>query len=462
MLPAQDATLWRVQTDDAPLNIGGVCILEGSPLRDESGALRLDALRRHVLVQLEHTQRFHQVLRALPLGQGMGWFDDGRFDVAHHVRSATVTDPGGKAELRQVVAGLLEEPFDPSRPLWELWLIDGMPDDRVGLVFKVSHVLADGMAVVDVALRMLDVVPTDHDEEPPSFSPMPAPALVPLLARGVAERVRRAWDGAWETGTWLLDPRVAGGAVVGLARLATSGTGLAPTLPITQPVGSRRDMAWSRLSWADVIAVKRAASVTVNDVVLTLVAGGLSRYLARSGVPPEGRAPRVLVPVSIHGASPADEVANRFSMVVTDLPMGPADPLERLRAVNADMGRHKRSAATSAWSSLFSLVDLAPPWLLHAAGPAILRRQPFVNLAVTNLPGSPVPLYLMGARLLEMYPFIGVTGNLGVIIGVLSYEDALGLSITVDSDVISDVDALLDDCEQALQELVDAVASPDR
>lgn len=193
MLPAQDATLWRVQTDDAPLNIGGVCILEGSPLRDESGALRLDALRRHVLVQLEHTQRFHQVLRALPLGQGMGWFDDGRFDVAHHVRSATVTDPGGKAELRQVVAGLLEEPFDPSRPLWELWLIDGMPDDRVGLVFKVSHVLADGMAVVDVALRMLDVVPTDHDEEPPSFSPMPAPALVPLLARGVAERVRRAW-----------------------------------------------------------------------------------------------------------------------------------------------------------------------------------------------------------------------------------------------------------------------------
>ncbi|MEO6989261.1 MAG: wax ester/triacylglycerol synthase family O-acyltransferase [Aquihabitans sp.] len=460
MLPAQDATLLRVQTQDAPLNIGGVCILEGAPLRDESGALRLDALRRHVLVQLEHTPRFRQVLQALPLGQGLGWFDDERFDVTRHVRSATVPDPGGKAELRQLVARLLEEPLDPTHPMWELWLIDGMPDDRVGLVFKVSHVLADGMAVVDVAMRMLDFQPRDHDAEPSAWSPTSSPAPVPLLVRGVAERVRRAWDGAWEAGTWLLDPRVAASALVGVARLATSGTGLAPALPITQPVGSRRDMAWTRLAWADVIEVKRAASVTVNDVVLTVVAGALSRYLGRSGISPEGRAPRVLVPVSIHGDTPG-EVANRFSMVVTNLPMGPADPLERLQEVHADMERHKLSAATSAWSSLFSLVDLAPPWLLSTAGPAILRRQPFVNLAVTNLPGSPVPLYLLGARLLEMYPFIGVTGNLGAIIGVLSYEDALGLSITVDADVISDVDALLDDCKHALQELVDSIASTD-
>jgi WS/DGAT/MGAT family acyltransferase len=455
VLPAQDATLWWVQTPGAPLQIGGLCLFEGAPLRDQSGALRLDDLRERVEQGTRHAIRFRQTLVTLPAGLGLAWVDDPHFDVTHHVHLSALPHPGGEDQLRHFAAQVLETPLDPTRPLWELWVVDGVGGDRVAVVLKASHVLADGMALLDVALRLLD----GGSESAPAAdrSPRPAPGAGTMLAAGLVDRARAVADGLWQAGSLLVAPRLLLGAAGSLERFARSDHARAAPLPITGAVGPHLDLARTQLPWDDIAHVKRAAGVTVNDVVLALTTGALATYLAdHDGVPP-GRAPRALVPVSTHETTPADEVRNRFSMMVTDLPLGIERPLDRLRAVHREMEGHKRSAETSTGTKLFALAGLVPPWVLRLAGPVILRNQPLVNLAVTNLPGAREPVHLLGSRLLEVYPLVGGTGNIAVIVGVLSYAGALGVCVTVDADVVDDVDRLVAGFPPALRELRDAV-----
>ena len=427
------------------------------PLRDASGALRLDALRRHAEAQFEDTPRFRQVITQLPFDQGLAWVDDERFDPAHHIRAAALPHPGGEAELRRFMSHFLETPLDPTRPLWEMWLVDGLRDDRVALVVKASHVLVDGMALLGLALRLVDAEPRDHDEVPRTWHASPRPTDAELLVTGLTDRAGRAARGLWDAATLVTDPRFLAAAAGSLRRIGAGGVERAPALPLTRPVGPHRGFVWTRLSMADVLTVKRASGATVNDVVLAVVSGALARYLSSDGESLPGSSPRVLVPVSTHGTAPGQEVQNSFSMIVVDLPLHLDDPLERLHTLHEQMDRHKRSVQTTLGTKLFRLVDLLPSWLVRQGGPPILHRQPVVNLAVTNLPGARDEAYLLGARMLELFPFITVTGNLGMIIGVLSYADGLGVSITVDSDVVADADSLLDAFGPALRELVEAV-----
>ena len=460
-LRAQDATLWCAQAPDAPLQIGALCLFEAGPLRDQTGTLRIEDLRRHVENRLQYHPRTRTRLASTALDQGLVWVDDTAFDIAHHVRVAALPRPGGDSELREFVSRLLEVPLDPSRPLWEIWVVDGVAGDRVAVVPKVSHVMADGMAVLELTLSALDLEPRDYvPGAPPEWSPEPAPDGRSLLVRELIERGRLQADLLRGAARSLLRPDQLVARVAQLGRAGAESASAAPRLPITAPVGPHRDFAWVRLPIEEMLAVKRAHGVTLNDVVLTVVAGAVRQYLEHSGSPVDVR-PRVLVPVSTHAVA-GQEIENRFSMMLTDLPVDLADPVECLRQVHTDMDRHKASSQASIGPLLFALGGLLPPQLLRLAGPALLERQPLVNLAVTNLPGTRDPLYLLGSRMLELFPFVGVTGNIAVIVGVLSYEDGLGVGITVDSDVVPDVDVLVEGVENAARALVEAGAEGER
>lgn len=457
---AQDATLWSVQDAETPLQIGALCLFEGRGLRDDEGRLRIDDLRRHIEAQLHHVPRFRQRLVSVPLGLGLVWADDEHFDLAAHLHVATLPEPGGDAELRALVGRLLEEPLDPSRPLWEFWLIEGLAGDRVAVLPKVSHVMADGMALLTFSLSLLAVEPSPPSVPSAGWEPEPLPGVGPLVVTTAVERLGSQLDAVWQLARTAADPRRWVGASAALWRMVTSGSGRAPGLPITRPVGSRRDFVWARLPWSDLAQVKRAGGGTLNDVVLAVTAGALARYLDhRDALPSSSAVPRVLVPVSTHGENAAGEIENRFSMMVADVPMTVEDPFDRLRAVQREMAAHKASAQASVGPLLFAVGDLVPGWLLQAVGPAILRNQPLVNLAVTNLPGTRETLYLLDSRMLELYPYVCGVGNIAVIIGVLSYEDALGVGITVDADVVPDADDLADAMREACAELVAAAES---
>lgn len=456
-LSSQDTTLFCAQDPDATLQIGAVALFEATPLHDERGQLRMDDVRRHLEARLDRLPRFRQRLVLGPLGQGPPmWVDDTAFAIERHVRNVELPAPGTESQLRELVASMLEEPLDDERPLWELWVVDGVQGGRVAVIPKVSHVMADGIALLDFATSVLDFEPHNEPEAPAFRVPDEPPTPIEQTAAVVQERARRRISGSLALAATLARPDRLLGWAGSLVRAVSSGGVGAPHLAITAAVGGRRDVIWWRMPMTDLQSVKNAEGVSLNDVVLAIVAGGLRTYLEDAEQEVAGLRPRVLVPVSMHGEG--DEgTENRFTFMVVDLPVATTDPIDRLRQVHTDMVGHKRSAQSSMTALLFRASDILPMQLLSTLGPPVLRRQPFVNLAVSNLPGTTEPLYLLDSRMLEMFPFINVTGNIAVIVGVLSYEDGLGVSITVDADVIDDLDALAAAIDGASSELVDAV-----
>lgn len=457
-LAAQDATLLCAQDPRAPLLIGAVCVFERAPLANPDGSLRSDDLRRHLESRLHLVPRFRRRLALIPGGHGRPmWVDDTEFDIEHHAHTAVLPAPGGDRELHAFVADLLATPLDPRRPLWEMWTVDGLDGDRVAVIPKVSHVMADGLALLGFALAVLDFDPDVEDAEPPAWHPEPTPSGARLLTDALVDRARALTGMALGAARALTRPDRLAADLAALGRAAASTATRAPSLAINGPVGPRRGFLQLQLPLEDLLAVKNATGVTFNDVALTVATIALHRYLRDKGRHPPGTRPRVLVPVSTHGTNPSGEIENRFSQMVAALPGPEVPPAECLALIHAEMVRRKASAQADLGPVLYSLATIPPSWMLDRMAPVLLRNQPFVNLAVSDLPGSEDRLYLRGARMLELVPFITCTGNMALMIGVLSYAGTLGVGITVDPDVVPDVDALGRALRWASQELTRAV-----
>jgi len=456
-LGPEDTVLLQVETDPAQLQIGAVCRFEGPPLRDRRGALRFDRIRAQVDARLHLSPRFRQRLRRIPFGLGRPvWADDERFDLGHHVRSASLGGAGGDRELDDFVGRLLEEPLDQERPLWEMWVVDGLDDGDVAVVLRVNHVLADGLSLLDAAMLLLDQEPRRRVDRAVPWEPQPPPGGARLLASGAADRLRHGASLVAGTAGWAVDPRRWGDPVKWVRTFTDAVPSTAPTLPMTRPVGRRRSFASTSLPMPALVAAKRAHGVTLNDVVLEVTTGGLRRVLGAEGLARlEGRRPRALVPVGTTGVA-AGDVGNRFSMMVTDLPVDLDDPVERLRVLHRSTAHAKSTGQAGLVPPLFSLVDVLPLPAVAAIGSWLLPRQPFVNLAVTNLPGGRTPMYLLGGRLDRLAPFITGIGNVALVVGVLSYVDELGVGVTVDPDVAGDPRRLVEAIHAAGSELIGA------
>ena len=462
LLPPQDSVLWWIQRSEVPLQIAGLAVFEAAPLRDASGALRLDELAERMNAVLDDTRRFRQRVRQLPLAQGVAWEDDQDFDLAHHVSTDTVPGPGGDAQLREAVARILEQPLDPERPLWEIRLLDGLSGDRAALVLKASHVLLDGTALLEFALRLLDPTPHPPPLPPaPAWHPNRASGFLERLATGAAARMGQVAVGLRQAGALLVDPHVVAGAVSAVVDVASTvvrrDEGTAPRLALTGRVGPKRSVAWTRVPLEQVRRVARAESVTINDVVMAMATGALAEYRGADPTPSPARDPRVLVPLSIHRTG--DEARNRFSVTITRLPLGLGDPRERLWQLHTELLPRREAAPASMGARVYALAGLVPPWLLRIAGRLALDHQPLADLAITNLRGPGTPMYLLGARMLEVYPLVSGTGNIATIVGVLSYGESLGICVTVDADVVPDPEALLAGFPRSLQALLDATGA---
>jgi diacylglycerol O-acyltransferase / wax synthase len=450
-LSAQDATLFCAEAPAAPLQIGALGLFEAGPLTDQSGCLKLAALRNHIESRLAATPRFRQKLVRVPFDQAKPvWVDDESFDIANHVKAVALRRPGGAAELRAAMADLLAVPLDRNRPLWEVWFIEGIEGDRIAVVPKLNHVMADGMAALEFVLSVLDPEPRAGAGMAPPWTPRPSPGPGRLLLDGVVDQVHRQVGAGCKAITGLILPARLASGIRGLAKAFVSIAVPAPKLPITRPVGLHRDFAWVRLPIGELRDIAHCQQVTLNDVVLAIVGKALGYYLG-DGLPGADLRTRVVVPVSTHRGP--GEIQNRFSMMVADVPLGSPDPLGRLRATHAEMVACKASGQTEIVPFIFELGDLISPWLLRRVASLVLKRQPFVNLAVTNLPGTDDPLYLLGSRMLDAFPFVTVTGNIALIIGVLSYAGTLGVGITTDADVVTDPERIVQGLELAASEL---------
>jgi WS/DGAT/MGAT family acyltransferase len=456
-LRGEDVALLCAQPH-AQLQIGALCFFEGAPLRDGRGRLRVAQLRGHVESRLAALPRFRQ--RIAPVLADVSapvWVDDPDFDAARHTRHVELPEPGGPAALRAFMARLLSEPMDLAHPLWDIHTIEGFDEDEVAVVVRSHHVMADGLALYDAATLLLSPTPQPPTRSTQRWSPEPVAGGLHRSAASVTERVRRQASLVGGIGRVLFDPRRlvpnARVAIQAVGELRNSGLPRARAFPLTRPVGPRRAFAWDSLPMADVIAAKRACASTVNDVVLAIVTGALRCELEQRGeFDPGADEPRALVPIGAR--NPTDgALGNRFSFTTVALPVGVDDPLDRVALLHARMHLQETSVAQSFVPHLFAIADVVPVRVLRALVPAVLARQPFVDLAVSNIPGSRDPLYLCESRLLRMAPFITGVGNIALIVGVLSYLDGLGVGITVDPDVVGDPESVLDHVRAAASEL---------
>ncbi len=439
-LTAADAVFLRIETPHEPQHVGSLSVIEGTPLRDPDGRIRFDELKAHVDRRLHRVPRMRQRVMEVPYNQARPvWVDDDHFDIDHHVRLTALPRPGDDDQLATLMGRLQSLPLDRSRPLWEMWFVDGLADGHVGLVIKVHHALGDGMANVDLAMALIDLEADPAPDDPvPEWRPGPAPSPNDLLLDAVREQIARPTRLAQAAVDTLRNPRPTIDAAANVGRTVASFLAKPPPAPWNAPVGSHRRWVSASVPMKGVRTVRKRHEVTINDVVLAACSGALRTFLLDHG--DEDIAHRVIkamVPVSLRGKDEHETLGNLVSLIVVDLPVDEPDPVERLRRIHAMTGELKGSGLVDGAHRILDIADAITP----LAGPLtryVSRTIP-MNLVITNIPGPPIPLYLRGAKFLRVFPYVEVIDNEGLTIAVVSYEDQLHFGITADRDVMPDL-----------------------
>ncbi len=444
-LTALDAAFLAFEDDRTPAHVGSVCFFEGDPFHDADGRFRIAELRARIEARLHLVPRLRQVPLPGPLALTRPTLvDDPAFDIAHHVKVLEAGAPGDEASVLGLAATLHMELLDRSRPLWELWFVDGLADGRVALIEKIHHAIVDGVSGVEVATVLLDLRPDVESADPSPWSPAPLPRPADRLAAEIARSLRPPVDAVGAAIGRLLHPV---SSATDLARdLRDLRDGLsqprsAPESPLNQQVGHRRELTVVRRSLEAARASAHAHDATVNDLVVSAVAGGLRRWLEARGDLPEDDdfALRALIPVSMHAGD--GEIGNQVGSLFVPIPVGIDDPVARLRSIASDLAERKASGAARSSAMLLHAVDLLPAAITRTVSLAV-HRQGLVNLVITNIPGPPFALYAMGAEMLDALPVVPLGGNLGLSVGVLSYNGSLNVGLFADPDIVPDLAAL--------------------
>jgi WS/DGAT/MGAT family acyltransferase len=416
--------------------LGALAILDGEQLLDADGRVRTEDVRARLSSRLHLVPRFRQRLCRPRLGLGWPfWADAQSFDIADHVRVQPLAAPGEETELLEACRELAARRLDPGRPLWALWLLSGLPGGRVGAFFKVHHALADGAAAAAAFGALLDLSADAPDPAPAPWTPAAAPTTGELFSDNLQRRrheLGHGWSGLTHPRRTL---RTARRTVPAWLEVFTEKR--APHTSLNQPVGADYRMAVIRNRLDAVKQIAHAHHGKANDVVLAAVAGGLRELVASRGEDIQGLVQRAMVPISLHDERPGQAQGNKPGWMMVPLPVGEPDAVRRLDLIAAETAARKDTARPDVGSGIFRFVGAQRLW--YRAFP----RQTSVNLVVTNVAGPPLPVYLAGARLLELFPMVSVMGNLTLVIAVLSYDGQLNVTAVADRDRCPDLDVFV-------------------
>jgi diacylglycerol O-acyltransferase / wax synthase len=460
-LTGLDASFLHLERDSAHMHVAGCSVFTGD-------APAYEELITAIESRLHLVPRYRQRLAFVPLEQGRPvWVDDPHFNVRYHVRHTALPRPGGEAQLKRLAGRVFSQSLDRSRPLWELWLVEGLADGRFAVLTKTHHALVDGVSGVDIATVLFDTSPEPLPVAPPDHEwvPRPLPSSAQLLADALLERATVPGELARGVRAVLRGPRsVAAGltrALGSMGALAWTGLKAAPSSPFNVRIGPHRRFTWVRADLGEFKAIKNSLGGTVNDVVLAAVAGALGRYMRLHGHSTEGVALRAMVPVSVRADIERGALGNRVAAMWVDLPVGPDEPAPRLRTISEVMQEVKQSGQAVGAEILTRLSGFAPPTIMAQAA-RLQARQRLFNLVVTNVPGPQFPLYLLGRELESIYPMVPLAENTALGIAILSYNGQLNFGLVADYDALADVEVLADELRAATEELAAAAGVPPR
>ena len=451
-LSAIDASFLHQEKRSSHMHVGAIVLMEGPvPSREE--------FTRHIESRLHLVPRYRQKLAFPRFEMGRPfWVDDPRFNIDYHVRHTALPAPGSMEQLRGIAGRIFSQRLDRSKPLWELWLVQGLANGGFALVSKTHHALVDGISGVDIATVLFDLSPTPPQQpDPEPWVPEQEPSQAELVAEGIKDLMRAPGMVAGEAAKALRDPAAtverAREAAEGVGEVAWAGLNPAPDVPLNVEIGPHRRIVWLQCELADFKAVKDQLGGTVNDAFLAVVAGGLGKWLRTRGVRTEGLELRGLVPVSIRAKDEHHALGNRIAAVRGPLPVYAQDPVERLRIVRQSMKDVKESKLALGAEVISGLEDFAPPTLLAQASRLNFSTRLF-NLLVTNVPGPQFPLYMMGREMQEIVPVAFLPENHALAIAAMSYNGKLDFGLLADYDAIPDLERMAEFFEESLEELL--------
>ncbi len=454
-LSAVDAAFLRMESPNQHMHVGGLFILEPG----DGSTFTFDRFQRLVRSRLHLVPRYRQRIAGTPLDLAQPiWVDDPGFDLAYHVRHAALPRPGGMDQLLEYASRILSRQLDRDRPLWELYVVEGLEDGNIGIIGKNHHAMIDGLAGVDILGVLLDTDPESPEELPPAMAwePHPPPSGVRRAVGAVRELATQP-SGLVTRARALVDrplevAKRTAAVGSGLTHLATTGLsgGLASKSILNQAPGISRRFAVQQLPLGEVKEVKNAFDATVNDVVLAVCGDMLGRYLRARHESTRGLELRVMVPVSVRTSTDHN---NQVAAVLVDLPVDEMDPVARLRAVSRRMGDVKRSHSAVGADFLLNLSGFAPP-TIHALGARLAAQTRLFNTVVTNVPGPQFPVYALGARLVGGYPFIPLAATQSLAIGLVSLDGVIHTGFTADYDALPDVSLLPEFLRGSLDDLL--------
>ena len=449
-LSASDMSSLLAERGPIHVHVGATMIVEGKPPPYED-------LLAHIDQRLNLVPRFRQ--RITPDRFNISnpvWADDARFDLRWHVRRAALPAPGGLSELRELVGRIMSEPLDFSRPLWQIYLVEGLDRKRFAVVPKTHHALVDGVAALDVGTIILDPSKDGTEMELPSdpWDPdEPSPEM--LVIRAASERIKDPLRAARKAARGALTmPRSTAQRLrkttEGFAQLASNGPS-APKTFLNVEIGRDRRVAYASAELDRIKSMRGDGGATVNDVVLSVATAALRRLFERRGEP----VPKTLValvPMSIRRPDEDLELGNRIATLLVPLPIDETDPRRRLDLIHAETTRQKESEQARAASLIIEATGWTPPTINRVLAGAISRPLAF-NVVISNVPGPQFPIYLLGRKLRAIHPFVPLSPqNHALSIGLLSYDGGVYFGLASDRDVVADIEDFAADIEAALTE----------
>ena len=460
-LSAQDSSFLVFEGPTTHMHVGGTSIFEIGPLATPSGGVDIERIRQYIGSRLHFIPRYRQRLAFVPFTNNPVWVDDDRLNLNYHVRHTSLPRPGDETQLKQLTARIISQQLDRGKPLWELWIVEGLEGGRFAMVLKTHHCVVDGVSGVDLMSVLLNPSPTDAVESAPPWMPRRAPTPTELLRDDVVRRAAAPLDLARRLVSALEDPTRARADlaenVSATWEAVSAGLWRPADTPLNRPIGPHRRFDWHGLDLVEVKAVKNCLGGTINDVVLATVAGAVRRFLTQRRVNIDALNYKAVVPVSVRSAAEQGNLGNRVSAWLMSLPIQERDPRRRFTAVQELTTRLKDSKQARGIEMLTQVAELADPIL--TLGVRLAARMHPYNLIVTNIPGPQFPLYLLGAQMIEGYPHVPLFEYQGLGVALFSYIGKLFWGFNADWELMPDLDRFVRAIGVSFRELHDAATT---
>src|SRR5215212_9116837 len=434
-----DSSFLHLEDGTSHMHVAGVMLFEGPPPP-------YDELLAVFERRLPLVPRYRQRLAFVPLGQGRPkWVDDPHLNLRYHVRSTALPSPGTEEQLQDLAGRVFSQQLDRDKPLWEVWLVEGLEGDRFAMLSKTHHALVDGISGVDIISVLFDSSPEPLTPTAPGdrWLPRPLPSRAQLLGEALLERATMPTELVRSVRAVFRGPRrileAAREAAVGVGAMAWAGMNAAPSSPYNKPIGPHRRFTWVRAELANLKAIKNELGGTVNDVVLATVAGALGSHLRGRGQNTDGLELKAMVPVSVRADVERGALGNRVAAMMAPLPVWCEDPVARLDIVREELKDLKSGGQAVGAQVLTQLSGFAPMTVMDQAS-RVMARQRFFNVVVTNVPGPQIPLYLAGKRLIDTFPMVPLAKNQALGIALLSYAGNINFGLVGDYDLMWDLD----------------------